>query len=113
MAIAFLATLTLGVAAPNVKADRFDNDRFSRYEIAPVDLVSQAYRGQFKDIGIPSYSTLILYYRWRRITAEDLVETVVEAELLPESVIEDESYLTTVDAQLRSLESLGIFRDSR
>lgn len=113
LALVAIATIGSVAPAPNVQADMVSDRQYSSYPIAPVDLVSQAYRGQFKDLGIPSYSALLLRYRWRQITAESLVEKVVEADLLPESVLSDSSYLNTVDAQLRSLESIGIFHDSR
>lgn len=75
------------------------------YQINPFNLAGQAYRGYFKDQGIPSYSTLIQQYESGRITAKDLVESAIKANRLPPETLADRNYISAVDAQLADLVS--------
>ncbi|WP_373542073.1 hypothetical protein [Chamaesiphon sp.] len=74
----------------------------SKY-ITPFELVGSAYQGQYRDHSIPGFRALIYGTRIGRITAKDLVKAAIESkELLPE-MIDDRSYLSNVESQLRSL----------
>ncbi len=72
-------------------------------QITPFNLVHQAYRGQFKQQGIPSYRTLVLAYRAGRIRAIDLVEGAIKANRLSPEILSDRQYLFAVDYLLRGL----------
>lgn len=65
-------------------------------QIAPVDLVEQAYRGALKNQGIPSYGTFITEYRAGHITGKNLVESAIQANMLPSSALDDQGYINAV-----------------
>lgn len=69
----------------------------------PFNLVYQAYQGNLKLQGIPSGSTLIFQHQRGNINAKDLVKAAVNAKKLPDQMLQDESYLSAVDVQLKSL----------
>lgn len=71
--------------------------------IAPSDLVSMAQRGKLKEQGIPSNMRLMSEYAMGRIGAQEIVQSAISAGLLPTGVASDQSYLNTVEAQLRIL----------
>lgn len=65
-------------------------------QIAPVDLVEQAYRGALKNQGIPSYGSFITQYRTGKITAKSIVESAIKANMLPSSALDDQGYMNAV-----------------
>jgi len=71
--------------------------------INAFDLVSAAYRGRYKDLGIPAYARLDQAYRGGQITALDLVKAAVEASQLSAIALEDKSYIKAVDTSLYGL----------
>jgi hypothetical protein len=73
------------------------------HQITPFNLVYRAYRGEFSEQGIPSYTRLLTAYETGEISAEDLVESAVNANRLPASKLSDESYLSAVQFFLRDL----------
>ena len=83
-----------GEASPISKTER---------QIDAFDLVSAAYRGRFKEWGIPAYARLDQAYRGKQITAADLVEAAIEAEQLSAIALEDKSYIKAVDTSLYGL----------
>lgn len=115
LAIVAIITLTLAATAPLALSDAATNlqtlenkqSQNREYQITPVDLVNRAYRGGLKDQGIYSYQALILSYKRRTITAKDVVEAAVKANIIEPSAVNDRSYLSVVDAQLKALEDIG------
>lgn len=69
----------------------------------PFSLVSLAYRGQFKEQGIPGYNAFITKYATGQVTAEKLVEAAIKADRLSSQAMNDESYINAVELQLRNL----------
>ena len=67
------------------------------------DIVAAAYRGKFKQWGIPAYARLDQAYRGKQITASDLVEAAVEANQLSPDALGDEAYIDAVDTNLYGL----------
>jgi hypothetical protein len=67
--------------------------------LSPNTLVSLAYRGEFRDQGIPGYGLL----EPSRVTAESLVKVAIEAGRLSPEVLSDEGYLNVVDVKLKDL----------
>jgi hypothetical protein len=67
--------------------------------ISPNTLVSSAYRGEFRDQGIPGYARL----QSGRVSAESLVKAAIEAGRLSPEVLEDEGYLNVVEIKLMGL----------
>ncbi|MBE9170335.1 hypothetical protein IQ238_23375 [Pleurocapsales cyanobacterium LEGE 06147] len=73
------------------------------YETEAFNLVNSAYRGELQAQGIPSYSQLVRDYGTGQVTAEDLVEAAIEADMVSPETIEDEEYLNAVRVQLDAL----------
>ncbi len=73
-------------------------------QTTPVNLVSLAYRGYFKNQGIPSYGTLIAAYQSGKISAQDLVQVAIEANRVSAEVLSDFGYLNAVEQELRTLQ---------
>lgn len=102
--------LVVGASTPAVRAQeiaentaKVGTSRNYIYQITPFNLASQAYRGYFKDQGIPSYNQLSSAYNEGRITALDLVESAIQVNRLSPQVLNERGYLNAVDAQLSSL----------
>lgn len=72
-------------------------------QISAFNLVSQAFRGQFSDQGIPSYDTFLSAYRTGQIDAQDVVRAAVASEWLSPQAVNDPAYQSAVAAQLSSL----------
>ncbi len=73
-------------------------------QTTPVSLVSLAYRGYFKNRGIPSYGVLLSAYQSGKITAQDLVQVAVEVNRVSAEVLSDSGYLNAVEQELRDLQ---------
>jgi hypothetical protein len=74
-------------------------------QTTPVNLVSLAYRGYFKNQGIPSYGVFIAAYQSGKISAQELVQVAVEANRVSAEVLSDSRYINAVEQGLRSLQS--------
>jgi hypothetical protein len=68
-------------------------------DLSPNSLVSLAYRGEFRDRGIPGYGLL----QPSRVTAESLVKVAIEAGRLSPEVLFDRGYLNVVEVELKDL----------
>ena len=102
--------LVVGATAPAVRAQETAKNTaeigtFPKYiyQITPFNLAEQAYRGYFKDQGIPSYDQLSSAYNEGRITALDLVKSAIQVNRLSPQALNERGYLNAVDAQLSSL----------
>jgi hypothetical protein len=73
-------------------------------QTTPVNLVSLAYRGYFKNQGIPSYTGLLDAHKSGKITAQRLVQVAVEANRVSAEVLSDSGYLNAVEQGLRDLQ---------
>ncbi|MEL6501326.1 MAG: hypothetical protein AAFO76_05750 [Cyanobacteria bacterium J06607_15] len=65
--------------------------------ITPYNLVSQAYQGNFRSLGVPSSGGFIAAIRANRINADKLVEIGVAMGRLDESYLTNESYKIAVE----------------
>jgi hypothetical protein len=74
-------------------------------QTTPFNLVHLAYRGYFRDRGIPSYNTLLSAIQSGRTDAEEIVKVAIAANRLPEASLLDRSYISSVESQLKALES--------
>lgn len=72
--------------------------------LTPNDLANLAYQGYLRDQGISSYSQLIFDYESGRIQGKDIVQAAVNANRLPASLLNDQSYLSAVNLQLSGLD---------
>ena len=99
-----IATVLLLALTPNiVRSQEASPTLETERQIDAFDLVSAAYRGRFKEWGIPAYARLDQAYRGRQITATDLVKAAIEAEQLSAIALEDKSYIHAVDTSLYGL----------
>ena len=71
--------------------------------LSPSALVNAAHKGKLKDWDIPSYSQLQSRYDSSRITASDVVNAAVKAEILPSQAAGDEEYISQVNTELEKL----------
>lgn len=108
--LAGLATLTLSTAiAPAVKAEPTAANPYlvstssAVSQLTPVQLVLLANQGYFKAQGIPSSALLTSEYNLGAISAQDLVESAVQANQLSPQTAKDARYVTAVDNQLRAI----------
>ena len=98
-----IATALLLAFTPNIVRSQEANPTQIERRIGAFDLVNAAYRGRFKEWGIPAYARLDQAYRGRQITATDLVKAAIEAEQLPAIALEDQNYIKAVDTNLYGL----------
>ena len=69
----------------------------------PFNLVHLAYRGYFRDQGIPGYSAFLSAYETGKVSSKDIVQNAVKKNKLPPQVLEDRGYLRAVEAHLERL----------
>ena len=100
--VATVSALVLALS-PNLVRSQASLNSATERQITAFDLVSAAYRGRFKQWGIPAYGRLDQAYRGRQITAIDLVKAAIEAEQLSAIALEDKSYINAVDNNLYGL----------
>ena len=102
--IVTIATALFLTFTPNIiRSESVNPTLKTTRQIDAFDLVNAAYRGRFKEWGIPAYARLDQAYRGRQITAADLVKAAIEAEHLPAIALENESYINAVDTNLYGL----------
>lgn len=73
--------------------------------LTPFNLVTFADRGYFKEQGIPAHAILRSAYNFGQIDATNIVQAAVKANRLDPQFLDDQSYLSAVEAQLSSLEN--------
>jgi hypothetical protein len=108
--LAGLTTLVLSTAiAPAVKAEPtavnpyLVNTANAASQPTPVQLVLLANQGYFKAQGIPSSALLTSEYNLGAISAQDLVESAIQANRLSPQTANDARYVAAVDNQLRAI----------
>lgn len=74
-------------------------------QTTPFNLVHLAYRGYFRDRGISGYDAFLSAIRAGRIDAEEIIGVAIAANRLPEATLLDRSYISSVESQLKALES--------
>lgn len=97
--ITLSAIATLGWASPSFAQSQVTiNTQNPRpiVEITPYDLVTASYQGRFLAQGIPAASRFTTAVRNNKITSKDLVKTAIATGRLPETTINDQSYLRQV-----------------
>lgn len=72
--------------------------------MTPYQLVFMAYQGFWKAWDIPQAAALVESHQSGKLSAQDLVQKLVQLEQVPVSVLEDAGYINAVDATLRSLQ---------
>jgi hypothetical protein len=91
--MASLSTFTLSIlVTPVVHA-----------ETTPDELVNLARTGYLQEQGIPSHNGLDHAVRLGQLSAQDLVEAGIAGDRLSPEMLNDTSYLSGVEMQLRSL----------
>lgn len=107
-----LSLLLLCTSAPSVSAQPAAiNSRSAGItslfveQTTPFNLVHLTYRGYFHDLGISGYNTFLSAIRTGRIDAEEIVKVAIAADRLPEAALLDRSYISSVESQLKALES--------
>ena len=106
------ALILLTAFAPSTKAQGLENatdgvqqgEQYAEKQMSPFDLVSAAYEGRFKDLGIPGYGQLEDNYDTDQVTAKDLINAGIKMGELSPQAANDEEYINNVDAQLNELQ---------
>lgn len=79
------------------------NSTATRSQLSPFNLVHFAYRGYFRDQGIPGYNAFLSAYDTGKISSKDIVQSAIKKERLSSEVLNDRGYLRAVEAQVESL----------
>ena len=108
--LAFLSiAMTPAIAQAQTRAISRVNSTNTRvsnsFQATPFQLVFLAYRGHFRDRGIPSYDAFLSAYQNGRISAKDIVSVGVEANRVSVQSTTDKGYLRAVESYLDSLVS--------
>jgi hypothetical protein len=72
-------------------------------QVSPFNLAYLAYQGYLKDQGIPSNGALINAIASGTVTAEDLMQSAVKANHLPEQTLTDRGYRSALKEALKGL----------
>ena len=99
-----ISTITTPVSANEVAANSQVN-RSNIVEVQPFNLVYLSYQGYFSQQGIPSNGAFVFGAKTGRITAKDLVKSAIARGRLSPETINDASYLSHVEDQLRNLDN--------
>jgi len=73
------------------------------FQATPFQLVFLAYRGHFRDRGIPSYDAFLSAYQDGKMSAKDIVSVGIETNRVPAEMMTDKRYLRAVKSYLDSL----------
>lgn len=72
-------------------------------QLSPFNLAYMAYQGWFTNEGVPSASQLIQDYRSGHISATEVAQAAVQTNRLSADTLNDNSYLASLDTQLKAL----------
>jgi len=73
--------------------------------VNPFNLVFLAYQGFFESEGIPKFNALVSAHQNGQVTAADLVRVAVGMRRLPESALNDRSFIDAVNRQLTAIDT--------
>jgi EamA domain-containing membrane protein RarD len=74
------------------------------YQLQPVNLVYLGYQGYFQKEGIPSNASFIAAIQSGEVTATTLVQSAIEENRLPSSILNDMEYLNNVQGALTAID---------
>lgn len=100
--------LVSAATAPTLRAETAavnptTNSTATISQLNPFNLVHLAYRGYFRDQGIPGYIAFLSAYETGKISSKDLVQSAVKKNKLSSKVLDDRGYLRAVEAHLERL----------
>jgi hypothetical protein len=73
--------------------------------LTPYDLVYAAYQGRLRAQGLRSYGAFSDGCNQGNLTANDVVQVAIKANLLPQSILQDQGYMNAVDAQMKAFKN--------
>ncbi|MBD1844545.1 hypothetical protein H6F89_14315 [Cyanobacteria bacterium FACHB-63] len=73
--------------------------------LTPYDLVYAAYQGRLRAQGLRSYGAFADGCNQGTLTANDVAQAAIKANLLPQSILQDQGYMNAVDAQMKSFKN--------
>ena len=105
LACLLTAVTPLSVQAQTRAISRVNsNPRVSdSFQATPFQLVFLAYRGHFRNRGIPSYDAFLSAYGQGKISEADIVSVGIETNRVPAQMMTDKRYLRAVKSYLDSL----------
>lgn len=100
----FVSLLAIAfTTASTVKPQSINYQSVSQYySVSPRELISLARQGQFKAQDIPSHNNFRHRVRTGKITAKELVASVIANNCLSQKVASDRNYLNAVADHLKS-----------
>ncbi|MGK7933646.1 MAG: hypothetical protein AB4041_19745 [Microcystaceae cyanobacterium] len=109
LTVAVISSIVLGslsspVLAESVAFNPNTNTRQSAYQTQPINLVSIASQGFLEAQGIPSGAFLPYSVKSGKVTAESLVQAAIAQGRLSADTINNRSYLSIVERELKSLD---------
>lgn len=96
--------LTAVVNVPVAHADTANRAARPTTRITPFTLVSLAYQGHYRSLGIPGYSGMFADSSDGRVNAKKLVQVAVAVGDLPATTLNDRGFINAVEANLDALE---------
>jgi hypothetical protein len=97
------ATITPVLSAEIAVVNPTTNSTANRSQINPFNLVHLAYRGYFRDQGIPGYNAFLSAFDTGKISAKDVVQSAIKKNKRSSQVLGDRGYLRSFEAQVESL----------
>ncbi|KAM3112962.1 hypothetical protein [Phormidesmis sp. 146-33] len=104
----FLLTIMLTIAevkAQSIAPKPMVGDRSTTLSMNAFELASMAYRGAFRNQGIPGYGFLIAAHSQGQLSARDIVQAAINTNRLPAEMLNDQGFLSAVEANLRAFKS--------
>ena len=93
----------LSLSIPSVQAQTVNNSQeLAVDQLPPQKLIKLARHGRFKAQGIPGYSKLNSSIRSGKVDAQVLVTAAIKQNRLPETALQDASYLSAINDHLKS-----------
>ena len=86
---------------PQTSFNPYVANQSSANQLSPFNLAYLAYRGYFKDQGIPSNGALIYGISSGTITAQGIIQAAVKANRLPAQTLSDQGYRHNLEDQLQ------------
>lgn len=105
--IASTLTILMTISAPAMANEKMaavnNRSMMNMANITPFNLVSGAYRGQFKNSGIPSYNQFNVAVKTGKIDSKTLIQKAIDNGRLDSAKINDQGYINSVKSFLQDI----------
>ncbi|BAU10397.1 hypothetical protein LEP3755_08810 [Leptolyngbya sp. NIES-3755] len=73
--------------------------------MSPYNVVFMAYQGYFREQGLRGYGAFADGCNQGTLTATDVVKAAIQANRLPESILNDRGFMSAIDANMKSFKT--------